>query len=666
MADVEVQDKDLNEKLSPDDSSGTHGKLITALRQMIQESERFIQQRQKTWDLIDEHLRIYLNLSRPARAGNWNDIPGKAANPWARSVLIPLTYSSVMARMVLMYQFFMRSDPFIHLSGVEGGDLRGARMHEAAIAYDERMSNNPLQVWQMLYDAERYGLTCWHDTWEEKYGWQLRPAQVPENMASMLPPEAQHMAQPTESWELLKEWNNWRSIDPRCLLPDPTVSTTCIQSGTRFGHWEYMNWLDLHAAKLVDQNGPFFNVTRARLLGAVDGKVREQGAREVSGAYLDASGEPFDKYPNLKISNVYWKLIPKEWGLSPKEYPEIWHFGVAEKQLIIRAHPLPYAHQQFPYATGTPDYDQHSAFSPGMGEQLIGMQEVSNWLINAHIVNTRKILHDRVLVNDELVRVDDFMNPSPGQQIRLTKEGKRLHKRGMSIQSMYDQFRVSDITKGHLETSQLLLGWAQRMAATSDPIQSMPLETKRTLGEIQEVKAAGTQRIDTPAALLDQQVVRPVAERCVMNRQQFMSIEQMFRINGALAEELGAETMFIRPQDLYGQYDYVTRTPSAAQDPARASAMWGNLLMMLGSNPDLLAPNPETGKALNPHKIFDEYVKSNGVNYLEEFYYMMQPMNPMEAAVAAGAGGPVGVVGDEELANARDAGTVVPIGGIGR
>lgn len=673
MATIQTVEAPLHKRLSPDHESGIHGDLITALRSMIQESERHMETRFAVWDAIDHHLRMYLNLNALARSGDWGAVDSTTReHPWKRSIVIPLTYSAVMSRMVVMFQFFMSRAPFAHLSGRESGDHSGARMHEAAIDYDAQMSKTPLQIWQMLFDSERYGVACWHDTWEEKYGWVQKPPDVPPEMRDRLPPDMRHLAEPSDDWDLLKEWNNWRSIDPRTLLPDPTVPLTELQAGTRFGHWEILNWLDLKGAMLVDDNGPYFNVARAQTMGAESDRKRREAGTDVTGDFGNSNAIPFQKYPNLKCQHVYWKLIPKDWKLSPKEYPEIWHFTVAEKRLVIRAHPLLNAHQEYPYSCGSSDYDMHAAFSPGIAEQLYGMQDVATWLTNAHIVNTRKILHDRVVVNDELIRLDDFMNPNPAQRVRLTKEGKRLHKRGMTIQSMYDQLRISDITKGHLETAQMLLSWAQRMSATADPLMSMPLETKRTLGEIQESKTQGTARINTPASLLDMQIVRPVIERAVMNEQQFRSMDQWFRLVGERAREAEAEGVFVKQGDLAGQYDYVVRTPSVADDPARSMEMWGQMMLMLGQNEHLLMPNPETGKQLNPHAVFEELVRNAGINYLDQFYVdAPPPMLPegagmLEAALAGGAGmGGAGVVPDEELMAAEAAGSAIPLEAVG-
>lgn len=659
--------------MDPSTDSTLHSKLLPVLQSMIRASERYIEQRFSRWDRVDEHLRIYVNPTRQARAGDWSNIKDQKENPWSRMIMIPLSYSSLMSRMVISYQTFMQADPFLHFENVEGEDLEGARMVEAAAQFDGRMSRNPLQVWQMLYDADRYGITCWHDTWEEKYMWQEKGPRlpIPPEMAGRLPEEYRKLTEPSEEFSLACEWNNWRSIDPRTLLLDPTVPTADHQKGTRMGHWEIMNWLTLQEQQFVNNHGPYFNVARARRIGASEYAQRNQGQNQVTGQFGQRTTESDYRYPDLKVYNLFWKLIPREWGLSPKEYPEIWHFAVCNRELIIRAHPLLYPHGQFPYSVGVPDLDLHSAFVPGMGEHLTGLQDVTTWLVNAHIVNTRKILHDRMIVNDELVRIDDFLSADAGQQVRLTKEGKRLHKRGMDINKMYGQLIVSDITKGHLDSAEVLLRWAQRMAATPDTIQSMPLPTKRTLGEIEQVTGIGTARIATPAGLLDEMVVKTMAERLVANRQKFTSIEQYYRLDGRLAQELEAKNMLINRDMLAGKYDYIPRTPTMPQDPSRKAQTWLMLWEMIAGNPQLMMPDPMTGKAIDPFAVFEEMVQAQGVNYIENFYRELPPPPTEEELALAGATGDlppgemadVGVVPDDELEAEVDAGNVVPIGG---
>jgi len=652
---VEVMDIPLDQRLRPQSEDGLHERLIKPLQTWIRESKDHIDQRSDDWEQVDEHMRLYLNLDRKARSGDKGYVTSEKGNylrenPFQRMVCIPLTYSTILTRMVQMFGIFTQTDPFFHLRPVGGEDKAMARIHEVVMARDAMLSQLPLQVWQMLFDAEKYGFGIWYDTWADRYGWVTNPPEISPSLKATLPPALRHKAEKSREWKMLYEWNRYRAIDPHCYLPDPNVSVICPQEGTRCGHWEVTSWLNLAAADLASGNGPYFNLERAKKLGLKTRRQRDAG-RTSEGVFNDAKIDCI--YPDLEVQHLQVKLIPKDYGLSDGDRPEIWWFSVAEEDVIIRCHRSPYDHNEFTYSTGSPDPDFNASFMPGMGQQLIGGQNIVNWFYNSHMANIRKTVNDQVVYNDNLLEEGDILSPGPARHIRLTTRGKQLHERGMlAIDQMYSQFRLTDVTQVHLTAAGEMIAQMQRMSATPDPVTGMPLPTKRTLGEIEQVSGSATARIQASAELLDLQVVAPAASRHVQNRQQWTSTEEVFRIAGRLAEELGEDALNVKPDDLYGRFDYVPKTPSMIADPARSNALWGSLLQVLGSAPQLLEPDPTTGKAIDPHAVFKEFVKSAGVNYFEDFMREMPMLPP----------GGVGVMGDEEVQQGVDNGNLVPLG----
>jgi hypothetical protein len=654
---IEVEAKPLNVRLRPQvegggGGDGLHEKLIKHIKTWIQESKDHIKQREADWEQVDEHMRLYLNLDRTARAGDKGFVSGRSGpikeNPWSRMICIPLTYSTILTRMVQMFGIFTQVDPFFHLQPSGGEDKKLARIHEVVMARDAMLSELPLHVWQMLLDAEKYGFGIWYDTWAEKNGWVTKaPAQSPA-LRALLPP---HMTEKKRSWEMLYEWNRYQSIDPHCYLPDPNVPIIRPQQGTRCGHWEVTNWLKLKELEYESGDGPFFNLDLAKRAGMRSRRMRESG-RWMEGQFSESSLDC--KYPDLEVEHLQVKIIPKDFGLSDGDRPEIWWFAAAEEDVIIRCHPSPYDHNEFTYGSGSPDPDFNASFSPGMGQQLIGGQNIVNWFYNSHMANIRKTVNDQVVFNDNLLSEPDILSPGPARHIRLTTRGKQLHERGiLSIQDMYSQFRLTDVTQVHLSAAGEMIAQMQRMSATPDPVTGMPLPTKRTLGEIEQVSGSAVARIQSSAELLDRQIIGPCARRHVQNRQQWTSVESIFRIAGRLAEELGEEALSVGPESLYGQYDYIPRTPSMITDPARSNALWGSLLQVLGSAPQLLEPDPSTGKQIDAHAVFNEFIKSAGVNYFDDFYRDAPPMLPENG---------VGVMDDESVQRGVDDGSLVPMG----
>ena len=660
-AKIEVLDRPLHERLRPQSSESTdtgenlHASLITPLKTWIRESKYHIKQRSADWEQVDEHMRLYLNLDRNARSGDKGSVVGKTGplkeNPWQRMIAIPLTYSTILTRMVHMFGIFTQVDPFFHLQPVGGEDKRLARVHEVVMARDAMLSEISLQTWQMLFDAEKYGFGIWYDTWEEEWGWTTSAPILNPALKASLPQQLRPLAEKQRKWSMLQEWNRYRAIDPHTYLPDPNVPVIRPQMGTRCGHWEITNWLELKSRALEDESGPYFNLERAKKTTRRISRERDAG-RWMEGQFNDAKLENI--YPDLEVEHLQVKLIPKDYNLSATDKPEIWWFSVVEEELIIRCHPSPYAHNKLTYSAGSGDPDFHSSFAPGMGQQLIGGQNVVNWFLNSHMANIRKTVNDQVIYNDNLLSEPDILSPGPARHIRLTTRGKQVHERGvMNIDQMYSQFRITDVTEVHLKAVGEIIGHMQMMAATPDPVTGMPLPTKRTLGEIEQVSGAATARIQTSANLLDLQVTKPAAERNISNRQQWTSVEEIYRIAGRLAEELDETELRVRPEDLYGRYDYIAKTPSMVSDPARSNALWGSLLQVLGSAPQLLEPDPLTGKQIDAFAVFKEFIKSAGVNYFDDFFKDGQPQLP--------AGG-VDVMEDEAIQQGVDAGNLVPMG----
>lgn len=562
------QEAPISERLKP--NTALHGKLVSELQDMIRRSEDHIRQRYDDWDRVDEQCRLYLDLERQANRGDKTEDPDKKKMPYKDSIAMPLIYTTIITRVAVLFSQLTSRYPRVHLEARESGDFEGARVHEALIQYDLEQCDFDLQVWQGLYDSERYGMAVWYDTWEEEYGQSARTGMSP--MEAIL----RGANIPSRDLDLVKEWANVSTIDPRDFRPDPNVPITQVQDGNFVGHKDYANVLWYMSRKLEDRQGPFFNLDEARRMVRGADNQRQTGGRWMDGTYQSQGNVT---YPNLPVVHLQWKIIPKEFGLSDVTRPEIWFFSVVDQgsggHLIIRAHPSVHGHGKFGYSVSQPDRDAHAPFVPGMGQQLIGLQDTANWLVNSHIVNARKIINDQIIYNDDLIDPIDMANPGPAKHIRLTRRGKRLQEMGqMRISDMYGQFNVLDITKSHLDTMQFLFPQAQRMAATPDSIQGMPLPSKRTLGEVEQVTQSATLRLGQDALMFDRQLIGPTVDRMLKNRQQYTSMQTVVRLAGRLLMQMEKATgkkldlLEISPGDLAGSYDYIPHTPGMTPDPA--------------------------------------------------------------------------------------------------
>ena len=640
---IEMPEEPLSKRLHPDHPDNLHGKLLTALDERFQRSKRHIEQRYDDWALVDKYMRLYLDMSQPVRNADKSYTQGKKEHPYKRAIAVPLMYHVLMTRISFLFNHFTSSDPFVHLEAIDSEGWRKSRVMEARLNKDVRDTKNNIQLYQLLFDNERYGICAWKLSFEEE--WEETKASsfyAPEEMSA-------YGIDPNEPLMQIKSrGNRWRAVNPRQLLLDTEMAAGEARKGEYIGDWTHINWLHLHKARLDRREGPYINVDQAR-------RCRSKESRNTEGRWMEGDYEENTRteYPLLEIYTIQWELIPTDWDLGDSDRPEVWEFAVSNQDIIVRAHRIDQGRGGFTYYIGQGDPDNHSQFTCGMGQQLIGMQQVSNFLATSHIVNARKAVNDQVIFNDDLLNKMDFKNPSAMRHIRLTREGKILNKRGMDIQNMYGQLAVTDITAQHMETLKFITADAQRMAATPDTMQGMPLPSKRTLGEIENVNQSATVRLGITAQLIDLQVVEPCMLDAVHNLTTKLDSNEIVKLTGRLMAQLGDQShIMVNPDQIQGQYEYIARTPTMAKDPARSAAVWGNVMQTLSTAPDLLAPMPD-GRALNPHAIFNEYIRTLGIDYFDQFYFE-QPAQP--------AGGQLDPEANaEQIDKGAQSGNMVPI-----
>ncbi len=658
---ITVEESPISRRLAK--GSDLHGKLVSMLWSVIQDSMTHIEQREEDWTEVDNQNRLYADLSKGWRKPDKTESETKKNFPFEGSIVIPVSRSILDTRAAILYSIFMKSDPFAHLEASTGADFRGARLFEQLLQYDFRLSNLQHVIWQLVTDTDKYGLGCWYCSWEQDYSLEAQEvSSVPQVIAKLLGIKPEIEMVPSVS----REWSNIRAINPRKLLLDPAVSPVETRKMLFIGHRETQNWIFFKERQIDDGAGPYFNVEELR---EVSKAYRRSTAKWQEGDYSDKTGDIDSKYPDIDISYIQMKLIPRDWELSESDRVEKWQFCVAgEGELIIRAHKLEYAHDEFTYRVGEFEPDEHAPFTQGMGTALIGGHNLVNWLNGSHVSNMKKIINDQIIYNDNLLNSKDVNNSAPARRIRLTQRGKVLHERGMmSINDMYGQFRITDVTGAHLETARQIYDFLQRIAATPDTVQGAPLPTKRTLGEIQGMAQSANVRLGIAAELLDMQVIMPIVEQMIANRQQFMSMEQAVRIAGDKASSAGREVVMVSPDQIRGKYDYIPHTPTVPPDPSRNLALWMQIGQMLANSP--LAQMEVDGRRIDPFMVFKEILFQAGVEYFENFTV---PATSVVDGSGAGGNTPgvpgVGgemkaqVMSNEEVSKGVDAGNLVPIG----
>jgi len=632
--------------------TGLHNIIVARLRARQEMAQKKIEERYDAWDAVDESTRLFLDLSKSAKRADGSVDTSKKENPFDRGLVVPVSYTLLDIYLTQLLGIFTARDPYIQLGGRGGEDVSRAKVMEVTLAYDTEQMKYVMVVHALFQDGLKYGIGVVYDTWDERPGWIYPPEDpgikgiIRKALGIEVPPK----------WGVLAEHNRWANVDPFLFWPDPRVPISRLQEGEFVGHRTFRgyHWLVERSQK---HDGPYFNLEFLKEVAGARETQQDRSRSRFTSTDLNVK-ETADSLDRgwFACDHLQVKLIPAEWKLGPGDLPEIWWFTVAEKGLIIRAHKSDYRHGKFTYAAIEPNHDPHVLFNPGKLEDANGMQRIINWIVNVNVTAAMKALNDAGIVNDDCLVLTDLTHPNPGRWVRLTQEGKRRNAGGIPVAAMMERFPPMDVSSVNMQLAGYLYDQFQRMFGISDTLMAMPTSDKRTLGEVQQVNAAATQRIAKLAKIFDDQAIGELSSRAVANRQQFTTQQQWYRIPGGLVDELGVN-MQIGAEDLAGDFDYIPITPTLPNDPSRNPMVIIKILEMVAKFP-MLAVDPTTGRRLNFIALFKEACRLQGMKNISTFYEapQMPPMMPGMATVMPNAAVQAGV----------QAGNVVPAGPVVR
>lgn len=641
----------LVDRLNPDHPEKLHARVLEAVNARVKFSQRTISQRYSYWNRTDEKQRLFLDLSRGATKGDGTVDPSKKENPWGRSIVMPASYAIASVRRAQLVSMLLAKDPVHEVSGRSEDDDQPAKAMEATLDYDAQQNGLQLELYSFAQDADKYGTGILFDSWERQSGWTYGDPPIKKLMAAAaLVPGGQAILGPLAAklpilsrrprmWGVRTEFNDVSSVDPFCWWPDPRTPFSKIQASEFIGHRTFHGWSYFEMGKWPD-SGPFINVDELEKMRT--GTNRQTGAggearMKYAGSDFTMQGRADERDRSFfALDNMHIRLIPQEWKLSDETRPEIWVFGVANQELVVRCHPMQNEHGEFPYSVGESNPDPHSLFNPGEIEMLDGPQRFLDWGFNSRIQNVFKRLHNRYLFDPRYIDADAIENPEGADGIPLTTEGMQAVDAGIGLDRFYKMLEVADFTGPVSELGSTLFDMMQRMSAASDPSMGAPTREQKTLGEVQSILAAGSQRTGITAKILDEMAVKPTVLREIANRQQFTSIDQWVRLTGTLLQQDGVSRVLVKKQDLYGNFDYRPITGTMPADPARMAELWMSILGQITAAPQFfMAPTPD-GKTLDVREIFNEAVRHAGIKDFARFWKPMEAPGIVSDATAAG------------------------------
>ena len=610
-----------------------HNRLKSKILTRARESRNEMAKRFSSWKEQDRVLTTYIPLKDKEKALKEKD----TAKPV--SIIFPYTYAMLEALLTYLSMAFFQ-DPIFQYEGTEGDDIKGAMLLELVIRLHCIKTKVPLAVHTVLRNALVYGIG------PGATGWERRSGRRPIKSSIIYSGSAGETSDTRVTWidDLLFEGNRLDPIDPYMWLPDPSVASHDVQSGEFVG-WIVRDNLMNMLSEEASAGGRIFNV---KYLKKIKNK-KSSLSTEQSDRYLKYSGggDPRQATPastnHVDTIYMYVNLIPKEWKLGTSEYPEKWLFGLSSDEVITEASRTEHAHNLYPVAVASPEFDGFSPTPIGRLEILYGLQHTLDWLFNSHVANVRKAINDMFIVDPYLININDLKDPEPGKLVRLRRPAW-----GRGVDKVVQQLAVADITKGNIADSAYITHWMDRIAGADPSMQGalrMGGPERLTKGEFQGTRGSAVSRLQRVAMIVGMQFMQDIGYMFAVHTQQYMEKSTYVKLVGRNQDKFEeifgpSERAPVTPYDLAIDYDVITRDGSIPG--GNFSEVWIELFKIISTTPELM-------QQFDTFRIFSYIANELGAKNLEDFRRSANRVQPT-------------VMGNEEVVRGVDQGNLVPFG----
>lgn len=608
-----------------------HRRLREAVLSRLDRSRRRMKDRYGAWNDADALLRCYVDKTK-------KDDDGKALSPYARDIVIPYSYAVQQIYVTYLMAVFTAKEPMFPIQGYGPEDSRSAEAAEHVLAYQmDRMTGN-LMIYAFFQDVLRYGLGVLKATWDEQHTTVVTRTSVPAVFQPFLGKERVGREK-----VLTYAGNILTPIDPFAYFPDPGVPQGQIERAEFIGHRVTRNLSDVRQRA---RDGVYWleNVEKIQPWTMAAGGIDDEEPRRDS--YLKMSSvdqTPADDLDrgSVKLDELNITLVPKEWGLGDSEDLEAWWLTLANRDILIRAEPSIYQHGKLNYVVGTFGYDPHAFLTDSLSGLIDGLQSATSWLYNSKMQAVRATMNPTMFIDPSIFEMEDLENPVPGGYIRLKPE---YYGHPNAIKQGHAPLQFTDPTSHHFEDMSYHREMIQFITAATDPQAGVETQTRRTLGEVQNILLQSGRRLQLIASQLAAQAIRPLGRMMLQHTQQLLQEPVWTRILGSASPELMSNArgglVQVSPYDLQGLFDLKIQDGTLPPDPSRFAEVWKELWVSLVQNPMILQAFAQQGKQIRLDKLFSHVIETMGVRNFDQFFEQgvpqVVPDQQLQAQVQAG------------------------------
>lgn len=625
------------------DSSEFQKAVVEYVRKLMKASAAKMSTYHGQWDTNSYLYRGYRSLDKEDVASIRDGEPTK--------ILVPISYAQCQTALSFILSTYTQRDNLLELRGRGPEDEKGSMALTTDLSYQLEHEKFVLKLYFWLLDALKQGFGVVRVEWDECY-YPMRVAkQTPDYSIGSMFGAMFGKEIPTKTEEAVEEvlsyqGNQIRNISPYAFYPDPAVNIGNFQDGMFVAHEEEVAFVALEA-----KEGEMYFGTD-KVPKSMSKELYKERSRRVSGPFNeensgnDALLEKSDK-ANLAIRTEI------EITLSEKEASKLWksNFGTGTKpvkwlitiindQKVVRFEKRGNLHGRFSYEVFEFSPDHDSFFNPGLVSTVSELQGLITFFLNSHVLNVKKIIANRFVVDPTKVEMDDIKSGS----IYIRTKGAQG-----DISRVIKQLETSDITRSHITDMEVLMSLVQTVTGVNENALGQYSAGRRSATEARNVNAGAAARLKMHATLAWLQGILPLGQQLLANTRQWRTANVYANIVGAMVEEAPFETTILaNPEKIAGGYDFV---PYDATLPTDRQFQAGVLQELFG----LLVSNPNTIQLVNkdPMKLLNYIAQLYNIRNLRDFDLSTLPVTQVvpdqQAADAAEAGAEQVDIGGESI-----------------
>lgn len=611
-------------------TSDQHRNIIKEVRQRVKMSERELADQRDRWSLCEDKALAFMP-EREADVARRNKRDSQGL-PQYTTIVIPYTYAVMMAAHTYWSNVFLSRSPVFQYNGLHGETQQQEMAVEALLEYQRNAGGLTVPLYSWLYDVGRYGEGIIGNYWENRVNHVTQLYMEPELDLDGVPTGAETKTEETMAVPAYGG-NRLYNVRPHDFLTDPRVTRADFQNGEFCGVRRRLSWGDI---KRREKAGFYMNVDK------IDVNIRDfpSGTNAESASTLvtpttDSSSSSREflsrdkdkKHPDVvPIYEVYIELIPEDWKLASRDYPEKWVITITgDFKTVIGASPLGALHNTYPFRVIILEPDAYALASRAISDILGSIENTINWLVNTHFYNVRASLNNQFVFDPSRFMVKDLQDGLPGKLIRA-----RPTAYGTDLRTGIFQLPVNDVTREHMNDVPAMLGIGERIMGVNDQMMGMLASGgRKTATEVRTSSTFGVNRLKIIAEYMSAMGWEPLGNMLLQNSQQYYDGTKKMRIVGNLAQLAGDPFVQVTPETIAGSYGFVPVDGTMPIDRIAQATLLKDLLGNASRVPQLQA-------SLDWMKFFTWIAQLSGLRNTDQFQLQVRPDQQIAQAAQAG------------------------------